>query len=93
MVDLVDFTSLGPENMTRLGKDFMRTSLIPSPTHPAWQVEKDYADRVSEVALRTGRSPTSLSARDAAVLAETFQMVSFYHKTFPCPLKLSMVRA
>jgi len=75
MDDLVDFASLGPENMTRLAKDFMRTSLVPSPAHPQWEVEKKYADRVSKVASRTGRSPTSLSSRDAAVLAETFREV------------------
>jgi len=36
--------------MTRLAKDFMRTSLVPCPAHPEWQVEKGYADEVSEVA-------------------------------------------
>jgi len=93
MDDLVDFTSLGPENMTRLAKDFMRTSLIPCPTHPAWQVEKEYADKVSEVASRTGRSPTRLSSQDAAILAETFRKVSFHHKAFPHLLKPPVVRA
>jgi len=92
MDNLVDFTSLGPENMTRLAKDFMRTSLAPCPTHSFWQVEKEYADRISEVASRTGRSPTSLSSRDVAVLAETFHKVSFHHKTFPHLLKLVVVR-
>jgi len=90
--DLVDFASLGPEKMTRLGKDFMRTSLVPCPTHPAWQVEKEYADRISEVASRTGRSPTSLSSQDVTVLAETFHRVSFHRETFPYHLKLVMVR-
>jgi len=93
MDDLVGFASLRPENMTRLAKDFMRTSLVPCPTHPDWQVEKKYADRVSEVASRTGRSPTSLSSQDAAVLAETFREVSFHHQTFPHPLKPPVVRA
>jgi len=78
MDDLVDFASLGPEKMARLAKDFMRTSLVPCPTYPQWQVEKEYVDKVSEVASRTGRSPTSLSLRDAAVLAEMFYQVSFH---------------
>jgi len=92
MDDLVDFASLGPEKMTILAKDFMRTSLVPCPTHSQWQVEKEYADRIFEVASRTGRSPTSLSSEDTAVLAETFQKVSFHHKTFPHLLKLVVVR-
>jgi len=93
MDDLVDFASLGREDMTRLGKDFMRTSLVPCPTYPEWQVEKDYADKVSEVASRVGRSPTSLSPQDAAALAETFHKVFFHHQTFPHPLKPPAVRA
>ena len=93
MDDLVDFVSLGPENMTRLAKDFMRTSLVPCPTRPQWQVEREYADRVSEVASRTGRSPTSLSSRDAAVLAKSFRKVFFQHQTFPHSLRPPVVRA
>jgi len=93
MDDLVDFISLGPEKMTRLVKDFMRTSFVPCPRHPQWQVEGEYALRVFKVASRTGRSPTSLSSRDAAVLAETFRKVRFNHQTFPPPLKLLVVRA
>jgi len=92
MNDLVDFASLGPENMTRLTKDFMRTSLVPCPKDPAWQVGEEYTDRVSEVASRTGRSPTSLSSRDATVFAETFHKVYLHHQTFLHPLKLSVVR-
>jgi len=93
MDDLVDFASLDPDKMTRLAKDFMRTSLVPCPTHRDWQVEKRYADRVSEVASRTGRSPTSLSSGDAAILAETFSKVSCHHQAFSRPLKPLLVRA
>jgi len=92
MDDLVDFAAFGPEKMTRLAKDFMRTSLVPCPTDSSWQVEKEYADRVSEVASRTGRSPTSLSSWDVAVLAETFHKVSFHYQAFPHPLKPPVVR-
>jgi len=93
MDDLVDFASLGPEKMTRLAKDFMRTSLVPCPAETSWQVEKRYADRVSEVASRTGRSPTCLSSSDVAVLVETFREVLFNHQTFPHLLKPPVVRA
>jgi len=92
MDDLVDFASLGPENLAKLGEDFMRTFLVLSPTHPRWQIEKHYTDRVSEVVPRAGRSPTSLSSRDATVLAETFHKVSFHHQTFPRSLKPPVVR-
>jgi len=93
MDDLVDFISLGPEKMTRLAKDFMRTSFVPCPRHPQWQVEGKYAVRVYEVASRTGRSPTGLSSWDVLILAETFHKVCFNHQTFPPPLKLLVVRA
>jgi len=93
MDDSVDFASFGPENIVILGKDFMRTSLVPCPTHPEWEMEKEYADRISEVASRVGRSPASLSSQDAATLAETFHKVFFHHQTSPHPLKLPVVRA
>jgi len=92
MDGLVDFASLGPGRMTRLAKDFMRTSFVLCPTHPDWQVEEEYVDSVSKVASRTGRSPTSLSSQDVTVLAETFHKVSFHHQAFRQPLKPLFIR-
>jgi len=93
MDDLVGFASLGPEKMTRLAKDFMRTSLVPCPTYSFWQVEMEHADKVSEVVSRTGRFPTTLSSRDVAVLAETFHRVFFLRQSLRHPLKPLLVRA
>jgi len=86
MGGLVDFTSLGPEILTKLGEDFVRALSVPNPMLHWALGEKDYADRISEVVSRASRSPTGLSSRDATELAETFRKACFCHQTFSRPL-------
>jgi len=85
--DLVDFTSVAPEILTKLGEDFVRALSVPNPELHWVQREQDCADRISEVVSRTRTSPTGVSSRDATVLAETFHEVYLHNQIFPRSLK------
>ncbi|KAF9649103.1 hypothetical protein BDM02DRAFT_3167185 [Thelephora ganbajun] len=73
----IDFISLGNENLIRLGEDFVRALPFINRDPPRSQMEEGWINSISEVVLRAGTSPTSLSPRDVIVLAETFCQVFF----------------
>jgi len=89
MGDLVDFTSLGPDVLTKLGEDFVRALSVPNPMLFWSKGEKDCVDRISKVVSRARKSPMDLSSRDATLLAETFHEVCLHNQVSPRHLKPS----
>ena len=91
--DAVDFAGLGPENLIRLGEDFVRA--LPHRTPPGWRKEDlEWKRLISEVVSRVGTSPLGLSSQDVTLLETTVLQVSFFpRQTFPLPLKYLVVRS
>jgi hypothetical protein len=82
VADLVDFTELGSESLTRLGEDLLHAFFILhlNPLRLAMAADRKYISSISDVISRDGTSPTSISPAEAAVLAETFGKVYFPFK-------------
>ena len=71
--DSVEFPTIRPKNLIRLGEDSLRTSLIPATgmSYPVGAEGRRYLSLISDMILRDRTSPTGLSPAEAAALVET----------------------
>lgn len=74
MGELVDFPSLGTENLIGLGEDFMRALPFVARDPSRSRMEEEWISSISGAVSRATTS-TSLSSQDAVALAETFSHV------------------
>ena len=72
---LVEFPSLSPENLIRLGEDLLRACTIHGEVRSA-PTNNKYLSSISALMPRGKTSPTGLSSEKATALAEIFRNVS-----------------